>query len=53
MTWTNEKGDTMHAALHIQQEGEAVSGTANLQGGPMSGTFRLSGNVRGNRIAQR
>ena len=50
MTWTNEKGDTRHATLHIQQEGEALSGTANLQGGPMTGTFRLSGNVRGNRI---
>ena len=35
---------------HIQQEGEALSGTANLQGGPMTGTFRLSGNVRGNWI---
>src|SRR5260370_17221452 len=50
MTWTNEKGDTRHATLHIQQEGEALSGTANLQGGPMTGPFRLSGNVRGNRI---
>ena len=50
MTWTNEKGDTRHATLHIQQEGEALNGTANLQGGPMTGTFRLSGNVRGNRI---
>jgi hypothetical protein len=50
MTWTNEKGDTRHATLHIQQEGKALSGTANLQGGSMSGTFRLSGNVRGNRV---
>jgi hypothetical protein len=50
MTWTNEKGDTRHATLHIQQEGEALSGTAHLPGGPMTGTFRLSGNVRGNRI---
>ena len=50
MTWTNEKGDTRHATLHIQQEGEALSGTANLQGGPMTGAFPLSGNVRGNRI---
>src|SRR5260370_41043113 len=50
MTWTTEKGDTRHATLHIQQEGEALNGTANLQGGPMTGTFRLSGNVRGNRI---
>ena len=50
MTWTNEKGDTRHATLDIRQEGEALSGTANLQGGPMTGTFRLSGNVRGNRI---
>jgi len=51
MTWTNEKGDTRHATLDIQQEGEALSGAANLQGGPKSGTFRLSGSVRGNRIA--
>jgi len=32
MTWTNEEGDTRHATLHIQQEGEALSGTANVQG---------------------
>ena len=50
MMWTNEKGDTRHATLDIQQEGEALSGTANLQGGPMTGAFPLSGNVRGNRI---
>jgi len=50
MTWTSEKGDTRHATLHIQQEGEALSGTADVQGGPKSGTFRLTGNVRGNRI---
>ena len=50
MTWTNEKGDTRHATLDIQQEGEALSGTANLQSGPKNGTFRLTGNVRGNRI---
>jgi hypothetical protein len=50
MTWTNEKGDTRHATLHIQQEGEALSGTADVQGGPKNGTFRLTGNVRRNRI---
>lgn len=50
MTWTNEKGDTRHATLHIQQQGEALTGTANLQGGPINGIFRLTGNVRGNRI---
>ncbi|HWZ78996.1 MAG TPA: hypothetical protein VNX87_20800 [Candidatus Sulfotelmatobacter sp.] len=50
MTWTNDKGDTMHATLHIQQKGEVLSGTADLQGGPRSGTFRLTGNVRGNQI---
>jgi hypothetical protein len=50
MTWTNEKGDTRHATLHIQQKGEALSGTANVQGGPVNGTFRLTGNVRGNRV---
>jgi hypothetical protein len=50
MTWTNEKGDIRHATLHIQQKGDALSGTANLQGGPINGTFRLTGNVRGNRI---
>jgi hypothetical protein len=50
MTWTNEKGDTRHATLHIQQNGEALSGTANVQGGPVNGTFRLTGNVRGNRV---
>ena len=50
MTLTNEKGDTRHATLDIQQEGEALSGTVNLQAGPKSGTFRLTGNVRGNRI---
>jgi hypothetical protein len=50
MTWTNEKGDTRHATLDIQQKGEALSETANLQGGPMSGPFRLTGNVRENRI---
>ena len=50
MTWTNDKGDTRHATLHIQQKGEALNGTANVQGGPKSGTFRLTGNVRGNQI---
>ena len=50
MTWTNDKGDTRHAALHIQQKGEALNGTANVQGGPKSGTFQLTGNVRGNQI---
>ena len=50
MTWTNEKGDTRHATLHIQQEGEALSGTADVQGGPRNGTFRLTGTVQGNRI---
>jgi len=50
MTWTNDKGDTRHATLHIQQKGEAISGTANVQGGPKSGTFRLTGSVRGNQI---
>jgi hypothetical protein len=37
--------------LDIQQAGEVLSGTANLQGGPVNGIFRLTGNVRGNRIA--
>jgi hypothetical protein len=50
MTWTNDKGDTRHATLHIQQKGEALSGTADVQGGPTNGTFRLTGNVRGNQI---
>ena len=50
MTWTNDKGDTRHAMLHIQQKGEALSGTADMQGGPKNGTFRLTGNVRGNQI---
>ena len=50
MTWTNEKGDTRQATLHIQQNGEALSGTATVQGGPVNGTFRLSGNVQGNRV---
>lgn len=50
MTWTNENGDTRHATLHIQQEGEALSGTADMQGGPINGTFRLTGKVRGNWI---
>jgi hypothetical protein len=50
MTWTNEKGDIRHATLHIQQQRDALSGTANLQGGPINGTFRLTGNVRGNGI---
>jgi hypothetical protein len=50
MTWTNDKGDTRHATLHIQQKGEALNGTANVEGGPKSGTFRLTGNLRGNQI---
>ena len=50
MTWTNDKGDTRHATLHIEQKGEALSGTADVQGGPRNGTFRLTGNVRGNQI---
>jgi len=50
MTWTNEKGNTRHATLNIQQKDETLSGTANVQGGPKSGTFRLTGNVRGNQI---
>src|SRR4029077_15743681 len=50
MTWTNEKGDTRHATLDIQQEGEALSGTADVEGGPRNGTFRLTGTVQGNRI---
>ena len=51
MTWTNEKGDVRHATLDIRQGGEALSGTAHVQGGPVNGTFRLTGSVRGNRIA--
>jgi len=50
MTWTNDKGDTRHATLHIEQKGEALSGTADVQGGPRNGTFRLTGNVRGSHI---
>jgi len=50
MTWTNEKGDIRHATLHIQQQRDVLSGTANLQGGPINGAFRLTGTVRGNRI---
>jgi hypothetical protein len=50
MTWKNDKGDTRHATLHIQQKGQALSGTADVQSGPKNGTFRLTGNVRGNQI---
>jgi len=50
MTWTNDKGDTGHATLHIQQKAKPLMATANVQGGPKSGTFRLTGNVRGNQI---
>ena len=50
MTWTNDKGDTRHATLHIQQKGEALNGTASGQGGPKNRTFQLTGNVRGNQI---
>jgi len=50
MTWKNDKGDVRHAMLNIQQQGEALIGTANVQGGPIKGTFPLSGNLRGNRI---
>lgn len=50
MTWTNDKGDTRHATLRIQQKGEALSGAADVQSGPKNGTFRLTGNVRGNQI---
>jgi hypothetical protein len=50
MTWKNEKGDSRQATLDIQQKGEVLSGTANLKGGPVNGTFRLTGNLRGNRI---
>jgi hypothetical protein len=50
MTWTNDKGDTRHATLHIHQKDEALSGTADVQGGPTNGTFRLTGNVRGYQI---
>ena len=50
MTWTNEKGEIRHATLHIQQQRDVLSGTANLEGGPINGAFRLTGTVRGNRI---
>ena len=50
MTWTNEKGDISHATLHIQQQRDTLSGTANLQAGSINGAFRLTGTVRGNRI---
>jgi hypothetical protein len=50
MTWTNEKGDPRHATLNIQQKGEVLSGTVHQQGGPVTGTLRLTGNVRENRI---
>jgi hypothetical protein len=50
MTWTNEKGDTRHATLNIQQKHETLSGTANVQDDQKNGTFRLTGNVRGNQI---
>jgi len=50
MTWTSDKGDARHATLHLQQKGETLSGTADVQGGRINGTFRLTGNVRGNRV---
>ena len=50
MTWTNKKGEIRHATLHIQQEGETLSGMANVQGSPIKGTLSLTGNVRGNQI---
>jgi hypothetical protein len=51
MNWTNDKGDVRHATLDIQQKGEALTGRANVQDGPIKGTFPLTGTLRGDQIA--
>jgi hypothetical protein len=51
MTWTNKEKEIRHAVLQLQMNGETVSGTANLEGGPINGSFPLTGDVQGNRIS--
>ena len=51
MTWTNKEKEIRHAVLQLQMNGETMSGTAKLEGGPIKGSFPLTGDVQGNRIS--
>lgn len=53
MTWTNKEKEIRHAALQLQMNGETLSGTAKLEGGPIKGSFPLIGEVQGNRVSFR
>ena len=53
MTWTNKEKAIRHAVLQLQMNGETLSGTAKLEGGPIKGSFPLTGDVQGNRISFR
>ena len=51
MTWTNREKEIRHAVLQLQMNGETLRGTAKLEGGPIKGSFPLTGDVQGNRIS--
>jgi len=51
MTWTNKEKEIRHAVLQLQMNGETLSGTAKLEGGPIKGSFPLTGDVQGKRIS--
>ncbi len=51
MTWTNKEKEIRHATLQLQQSDGALSGTARLEGGPIKGSFPLTGDLRGNQIS--
>ena len=51
MTWTNKEKEIRHAVLQLQMNGETLSGTAKLEGGPIKGSFPLTGDVQGNRVS--
>ena len=51
MTWTNKEKEIRHAKLQLQMNGETLSGTAKLEGGPIKRSFPLTGDVQENRIS--
>jgi hypothetical protein len=51
MTWTTKEQEIRHATLQLQQNGRALTGTAKLEGGPIKGSYPLTGNLQGNQVS--
>ena len=51
MTWTNKEQQVRHATLRLQQNDGALTGTAKLEGGPVKGSYPLTGNLQGDQIS--